>query len=603
MLPLLSNVANINGMAKKYAAKKRMIEQLSNNLAKCDETIASLKDDLHQAKKKKDSVVSTNQGPSMPTLLEIPSVSRVDSSFYPTQEQRPNTASAALEDMSSTDSSTSNSSVTLHIIKASHAIYLQMKVDPCITIQNLTNKIASRLLLSGSYSDDFESCSLFFKEKELINLSRSISDYQMVDNTALVLMPCRSISSLDEKEEEMVQDDATPSETSNVEKDIPPPLQTSNVNVESKLEEILSAIHALQKVSDYRVKGNNAAQKEKCTTDTIRVLNIDSTVAAADDEEDDSDETKYTSDDNDGHDESQPKDEESSVASSEDKEIKVPLLKVDTTGEVHDNKDSFNLPTSIEVTSAQDSSPEVDYLPQKKETKSTSTKEDNDASASTCYSISGSNLDNVDDGSNTNSSAQTNSSHDGYESTEEAIKEERTPTPSTGYLDRSIPLENTTESEQTWGPEAQQFRFSEFDSSEMKDDDSVDEDINETIDYSNEDEVGIPPNTNLKITSGQPAAVDTSMQSIEISFSEFVPNDEVHTEEKKEDEDHDLNGKKKLFGCFDLFRKKQTKKNMIPKWNRSKRIVKKIRDMNKKSINGEEANYQDKEEHTFAYEI
>jgi len=204
-----------------------------------------------------------------------------------------------------------------------------------------------------------------------------------------------------------------------------------------------------------------------------------------------------------------------------------------------------------------------------------SAKEENDDSASTFlhYSVSGSNLDNVDDESNTNSSDQINSSHDEYESSEE-VEERRTPTPSTGYLDRSIPLEkSTTESEQTWGPEAQQFRFSDFDSSEMKDDDSVDEDVNETIDYSNElDGEGIPPDTNLKITSGQPAAVDTSMQSIEISFSEFVPNDEVSTEEKVNDDD-DLNGKKKLFGCFDLFRKKQTKK-MIPKWNRSKRIVK-----------------------------
>ena len=253
---------------------------------------------------------------------------------------------------------------------------------------------------------------------------------------------------------------------------------------------------------------------------------------------------------------------------------------MDTTGEVQDNEESpFNLPTSIKVTSSHDSSPEVDYLPpQKKEAKSTSTKEENDASASTClhYSVSGSNLDNADDKSNnTNSSAQTNSSNDEYESTEE-VEERRTPTPSTGYLDRSIPLEeSTTESEQTWGPEAQQFRFSDFDSSEMKDDDSVDDDdVNETIDYSNEDgEAGIP-DTNLKITPGQPAAVDTSMQSIEISFSEFVPNDEVHTEEKKEDDDG-LNEKKKLFGCFDMFRgKKQTKKRMMPKWNRSKRIVK-----------------------------
>jgi len=582
-------------MAKKYTAKKREIEQLSSNLTKCDEVIASLKDDLYQAKKKKDRVVSTNPGPPMPTLLELPTISRIDSSFYPTQEQRPNTASAALEDMSSTDSSTSNPSLTLHIIKSSHAIYLQMKVDPYITTQNLTNKIASRLLLSGSYSDDFESCSLFFRDKELINMSRSISDYQVVNNSALVLMPRRISTStlLDEKKEQIVQEDVPPSETSNVEKDKSLPLQTSNVNVESKLEEILSAIHALQEVSDCRAKGDNTAQKEKSTTDT-QALNIDSTVAAAADD-DDSDETRYSSDDDNIQDESHQKDEESSVASGEnikdasdytndndvDKEIKVPLLKVDTTGEVHDNEDSpFNPPTSIEVTSAQDSSPEVDYLPpQKKETKSTSTKEENDASASTClhYSVSGSNLDNVDDDeSNTKSSDETNnSSHDGYDSTEDAV-EERTPTPSTGYLDRSIPLleESTTESEQTWGPEAQQFRFSEFDSSEMKDDDSVDENVNETIDYSNEDEVGIPPNTNLKITSGQPAAVDTSMQSIEISFSEFVPNDEVHTEEKKEDEDHDLNGKKKLFGCFDLFRKKQTKKNMIPKWNRSKRIVK-----------------------------
>ena len=240
-------------MAKKYAAKKREIEQLSNNLAKCDEVIASLKDDLYQAKKKKDR--SATQGPAMPTLLEVPTISRIDSSFYPTQEQRPKTASAALDDISSTDSSTtSNSSVTLHIIKASHAIYLQMKVDPCITIQNLTNKIASRLLLSGSYSDDFEYCSLFFKDKQLSNMSRSISEYQMVNNSALVLMPRRSSTStlLDEKEEETVQDDIPPSETSNVEKDVSLPLQTSNVNVESKLEEILSAIHALQEVSDCR---------------------------------------------------------------------------------------------------------------------------------------------------------------------------------------------------------------------------------------------------------------------------------------------------------------------------------------------------------------
>jgi len=444
-----------------------------------------------------------------------------------------------------------------------------MKVDPSITIQNLTNKIASRLLLSGSYSDDFESCSLFFKDEELINMSRSISDYQVVNESALILMPSSSTSTLlDEKEEETVQDDIPTSETSNVEKDISLPLQTSNVNVESKLEEILSAIHAL------RVKEDNAAQKEKSTTDT-QALHIDSTVAAAADDEED--ETRYSSDDDNIQDEFQQKDEESSVSSAEDikdasdytndnnvgKEIKIPLLKVDTTGEVHDNEESlFNNP--IEVTSSQDSSSEVDYLPQKKEAKSASAKEENDASASTCYSSSGSNIDDVDDESTKNSIETNNSSNVGYESTKE-VEEHHTPTP----LD-----ESTTESEQTWGPEAQQFRFSDFDSSEMKDDDSVDEDVNETIDYSNEDgEAGIT-DTNLKITSGQPAAVDTSMQSIEISFSEFVPND-VHTEEKKKDEDHGLIGKKKLFGCFDLFRgKKQTKKRVLPKWKRSKRIVK-----------------------------
>ena len=571
-------------MAKKYAAKKREIEQLSSNLAKCDEKIASLKDDLFQAKKKKDHAISTNQGPSLPILLEVPTVSRIDSSFYPTQEQRPNEASATLEDISSTNSSTSNPSLTLHIIKASHAIYLQMKVDPSITIQNLTNKIASRLLLSGNYSDDFESCSLFFKDNELSNLSTSISDYQVTNNSALVLMPSSTSTVHEKEEEETVQEDVPPSETSTVEKDISLPLQTSNIDVESKLEEILSAIHALQEVSDCREKGDTAAQKEKSTTDT-QALNTDSTIAdAADDEEDDSDETRYSSDDDNIQDESQPKDESSedtknasdytdkNVANKVEKGIKVPLLKVDTTGEVHDNKDSFNLPTSIVVTSSQDSSPKVDYLPQKKEAKSTSTKEENDASASTCYSISDSNLDNVDDESTKNSIETNNSPHDGYESTEDAV-EERTPTPSTGYLDRSIPLEESaTKSEQTWGPEAQQFRFSDFDSSEMKDDDSVDEDVNETIDYSNEDGDGIP-DTNLKITSGQPAVVDTSMQSIEISFSEFVPNDEVHTEENEDD--NVLNGKNKLFGCFGLFRsKKQTKKRMLPKWNRSKRIVK-----------------------------
>ena len=547
----------------------------------------------------RESMINTK--PSVETEPEQP-VARIDTSQFPSQERRPTTAPSHLEEMSSTESSTNASAsasptneICLHIVSSSHGLYIQMKVCDDLTILNLKNKLASRLLLIGTQID-FEQLSLYHKEHELNDSSVSLNQCHIGNDAALVLTPRRQPvpPSSEEKEEQVVE------------------VVTSKV--ESKLDEILRAVRALStKDMSVPLQDDNDNKQQLSPpsklSSPLSKLNMQELVET---EQSDCAESGSAS-----------KNAQSSSYSGEetmdpsdgvkDKQGKVDVqLKVDTS-EVYDNDGKvspFNPPSEIEVTSEDTS--EEDYLPHKKMMKdsvgeyngacdtlaSSSLQREN----SLGYSVSESQLDYT----NSVKSSPNNSTSHEIEAIEE-VTEEHTPTPSTGFLDRNIPREEAkgiqkvdmsdSEIRAMWKSQAvqpssetksdyssfhgeaqQQFRFSDFESEEKDEeaDESVEGRFNadETIEYPDE-EFNADDIPNLQISSAKGATMESAsdMQSIEISFSEFVPN--VEEKEEEDDGGNVKSGGSKM-GCFSFLKKnkthtRSTKKMRLPRWNKSKK--------------------------------
>lgn len=114
-------------------------------------------------------------------------------SQWPSHERTPiasPTLDAESEDTSSNVTNTlKNDSFHLHIISSTNALYLRMNVEDSITVQNLKNKLISRLLpMEDACKTNFDSHALFYKDNELKDSSRTLNDYRVGDGAAIVYM-------------------------------------------------------------------------------------------------------------------------------------------------------------------------------------------------------------------------------------------------------------------------------------------------------------------------------------------------------------------------------------------------------------------------------
>jgi hypothetical protein len=119
--------ANLNGLAKKYAAKKREVGSLSQNLARQDVEVATLRDELHHIKE-----LMRNQQES-PTA-----VATFDPSLYPSQEKREEAGTGVVEE-------NVEDAIQLHIISSIHGMYLSLSVCPSITVQDVMKQLTEQL--------------------------------------------------------------------------------------------------------------------------------------------------------------------------------------------------------------------------------------------------------------------------------------------------------------------------------------------------------------------------------------------------------------------------------------------------------------------------
>ncbi|KAL7548868.1 hypothetical protein ACHAWF_012134 [Thalassiosira exigua] len=183
--------ANLNGLAKKYAAKKREMESLSRNLSRQDAEVASLRDELYYHRSFVKTSLSAN-GDESKKDVEVGAVSRVDPSLYPSQERRQTTSDVKGEDASSSDSSAMSGglegTLRLHIAASSHACMFTLNVEDSLSVQNLKNKVVSRLLAKSNFCGGVD-YALFHKDNELKDPSQTLKECQVVSNAALVLMP------------------------------------------------------------------------------------------------------------------------------------------------------------------------------------------------------------------------------------------------------------------------------------------------------------------------------------------------------------------------------------------------------------------------------
>ncbi|KAL3770204.1 hypothetical protein ACHAWU_009144 [Discostella pseudostelligera] len=166
---------NLNALAKKYSAKKREIQTLS-------------KSPHHQ------QTASPGSRASWPPVISSRSPSL-------SQECHPlKSTHGSNEDTSKPEPTLSNESFHLHIVSSTNALYLRMNVENSITVQNLKNKLIGRLLLAdGTCDTNFDLHSLYFKDIELKDSTRTLNNYQVGNGAALVFMPRRLSGDENEK--------------------------------------------------------------------------------------------------------------------------------------------------------------------------------------------------------------------------------------------------------------------------------------------------------------------------------------------------------------------------------------------------------------------
>jgi len=635
--------ANLNGLAKKYSAKKREIETLSKNLAAQDVEIATLRDELHNMKPSTGvSLKSTEEAMNRASVVSR----RIDPSLYPSQERRPNTAPAGLEDLSSRSSSLSTSAsqeggspIFLQIVLSTHALCIRMNVDDSVTILNLKNKLASRLLVAVDHSVDVGQYELYYKDEKLKYQYRTLKDYQVVNDAALILMPRPA----EKESENTTVIESTGTETSNAEG------QEKNFDIKSKLEELTSILQDPDKTSNIESKLDDltsiATKSQEELIQATRTLqfqvsmqessreafiqeigkqleNLDGAMrdeiqrrvsdvvvehsyqrqrqygSRQDDVQKHADDTNYSlpwlnvgglvESDADCEDESKENKTEQDYllskneVSSEHKYVKDSpadteenrgkpdaALKIDTSAEVFDRESSpFNPPSEIEVARS-----DLAESPRENATEEVMEEESETVASSSIMHYSASSTQMAS--SVTSANVTYDMTNAMYDTNEYKANEDRTPTPSKGILDRKVPLEDLTpnispphswtgaamassEKKRYEDEEARRFRFS---------DDSV-QGIVEFIDYDADEynttaSISFIPDTTLKISPGRPSmTMDSDLQSIEVSHSDFVSNDR-RPDEADEEPNTPGGGKKKARFTLRL-------KKIVPKWKKSK---------------------------------
>ncbi|KAL7482700.1 hypothetical protein ACHAW6_008358 [Cyclotella cf. meneghiniana] len=170
---------NLNSLARKYASKKREVENLSKNLARQDAEVATLRDELHHTKEIMKEVES-------PTA-----VARLDACLFPSQERRGEVVTGlekhgvSHESSKTFDSSEGQNVVQLNVVSSNHGRYLSLSVCPSITVQDLKKKLIEKL---NNDHINSELWSVTFKGKHLGNPLQTINEAGIdADNNAIVL--------------------------------------------------------------------------------------------------------------------------------------------------------------------------------------------------------------------------------------------------------------------------------------------------------------------------------------------------------------------------------------------------------------------------------
>ncbi|KAL3782432.1 hypothetical protein HJC23_006005 [Cyclotella cryptica] len=165
--------ANLNGLARKYASKKREVENLSKNLARQDAEVATLRDELHRTRE------------IMKKIETSTTVVRFDPGLFPSQESRGDEKHDDSDEFSkSSDSSKRQNAVKLNVVSSVHGKYLSLVVCPSIAVHDLKKQLIE--LLNDSVNS--ESWSISFKGKHLVNPMQTIDQAGIdANNNALVL--------------------------------------------------------------------------------------------------------------------------------------------------------------------------------------------------------------------------------------------------------------------------------------------------------------------------------------------------------------------------------------------------------------------------------
>ncbi|KAL3771600.1 hypothetical protein ACHAWO_012333 [Cyclotella atomus] len=180
--------ANLNGLAKKYAAKKREAESLSLNLSRQDAQVATLRDELYHVK---GSVVQ--QRMVSPTGVQ----ETLNPAAFLSQEKRVESVLAddgttnegdvnVAESPKPAESIECKSTIKLNIVSSIHGRYLLLSVDSLITVKDLMKELVEKLASEDTSDSDFY-C-LIFKGTKLMDPRQTIRDAGIdSNNNALVL--------------------------------------------------------------------------------------------------------------------------------------------------------------------------------------------------------------------------------------------------------------------------------------------------------------------------------------------------------------------------------------------------------------------------------
>ena len=194
--------ANLNGLAKKYAGKKREMDTLAKNLARQDAEVAMLRDEIHYNKEVARSYESrrftdpVSSHAAMKFAMEG-EVTAMDPSLYPSQERRqvpvPGKGANSYDDESSKSSklSTTQDTIRLHIVSSIHGKYATVDVMDSLTIRALKEKLVCIFEVPHGGDEKFDSWTILLKGSVLNDPSQTLKNCQIKNDSALVLMPAQ----------------------------------------------------------------------------------------------------------------------------------------------------------------------------------------------------------------------------------------------------------------------------------------------------------------------------------------------------------------------------------------------------------------------------